>query len=221
MLAAGSSASVTLVAVLGSAGLVPTSEPESAEGLQLSGYTAPHPQSRLDAGPSTIPDAVSGSDGEASPDESSEVPPDQSGSADGATANPPPPADSGTGRRVVFAIADQRVWLVEADGTVARTYLVSGSLTDNLEPGSYEVYSTSPTAVGIDDSGTMRYMVRFAHGEQAAIGFHDIPVKDGEPVQSRAELGEPRSHGCIRQARPDARALWRFAPVGTRVVVVD
>jgi lipoprotein-anchoring transpeptidase ErfK/SrfK len=29
------------------------------------------------------------------------------------------------------------------------------------------------------------------------------------------------SHGCIRQARPDARALWRFAPVGTQVVVTD
>lgn len=129
------------------------------------------------------------------------------------------PVDSGKGRRVVFDMRTQRVWLVDGYERVRRTYLVSGSLTDNLGPGTYEVYSASRHAVGVDDSGTMEYMVRFAHGERAPIGFHDIPVKDGEPVQSRDELGAPRSHGCIRQWRPDARALWRFAKVGTTVVV--
>jgi lipoprotein-anchoring transpeptidase ErfK/SrfK len=61
--------------------------------------------------------------------------------------------------------------------------------------------------------------VRFAHGENAAIGFHDIPVDEGEPVQGLDDLGTPLSHGCVRQARPDAKALWRFAPVGSTVVV--
>ena len=133
----------------------------------------------------------------------------------------PVPADSGEGRRVVFDMGDQRVWLVRADGSVKRSYLVSGSVYDNLDAGVYEVYSRSAHATGIDDSGTMRHMVRFAHGDRAAIGFHDIPVDDGELVQTRERLGTPLSHGCIRQARPDARALWRFAPVGTTVVVTD
>lgn len=129
------------------------------------------------------------------------------------------PARSGKGRRVVFDMSEQRVWLVAAGDRVRRSYLVSGSVTDNLGPGTYEVYSKSRHAIGIDDSGTMQYMVRFTHGDRAAIGFHDIPVDDGRLVQTRAELGTPQSHGCIRQARPDARALWRFAPVGTTVVV--
>jgi len=103
---------------------------------------------------------------------------------------------------------------------VERTYLVSGSLTDNLHPGTYSVYSKSEDAVGIDDSGTMKYMVRFAHGPNAAIGFHDIPVLDGAKVQTVDQLGTPQSHGCIRQLRADAKALWDFAPVGTTVVVV-
>lgn len=130
-----------------------------------------------------------------------------------------PPA-SGSGRRVVFDSSAQRVWLVGSAGRVRRTYPVSGSLTDNLQPGSYEVWSRSRRAWGIDDSGSMTHFVRFAHGERAAIGFHDIPVKDGVPVQTRAELGTPQSHGCIRQWRSDARALWDFAPLGTQVVVV-
>lgn len=130
------------------------------------------------------------------------------------------PADSGSGRRVVFDISEQRVWLVDRDGAVERTYPVSGSVYDNLQAGTYSVYSRSLHAIGVDDSGTMMFMVRFAHGPEAAIGFHDIPVLDGKRVQTRDQLGTPLSHGCIRQARPDARALWRFAPLGTRVVVV-
>jgi lipoprotein-anchoring transpeptidase ErfK/SrfK len=141
-------------------------------------------------------------------------------SAEADTADPEAlPARSGSGKRVVFDIGDQRVWLVDERGHVRRTYPVSGSLTDNLRPGTYEVYSTSRHALGIDDSGTMEYMVRFAYGKRAAIGFHDIPLRDGKPVQTRAELGTPQSHGCIRQWRPDARALWYFAIVGTKVVV--
>lgn len=53
------------------------------------------------------------------------------------------PAGSGSGRRVVFSEAEQRVWLVTAAGAVRRTHLVIGSLTDNLRPGTYEVWSRS------------------------------------------------------------------------------
>lgn len=129
------------------------------------------------------------------------------------------PAQSGEGRRVVFSQSRQRVWLVSEE-RVERTYLVSGSVYDNLQPGTYSVWSRSEQAYGIDDSGTMRWFVRFAHGPRAAIGFHDIPISDGEPVQTRAQLGTPLSHGCVRQHADDALALWEFAPLGTPVVVV-
>jgi hypothetical protein len=132
---------------------------------------------------------------------------------------PPLPRRSGEGRRVVFDMSDQRVWLVRENGKVARSYLVSGSIYDNLDPGTYEVYSRSEQAWAFDGSGSMRWMVRFTQGENAAIGFHDIPVDDGERAQTRDELGTPQSHGCIRQWPDDAKALWRFAPLGTTVVV--
>jgi len=203
MWAAGVSAVVTLVAVLGATGVIPTSTgPEPAAAVatqrpQLLRHIAPAvtlhsrvsralPRHGLDRGPSE-------------------------------TALP---SRSGEGRRIVFDMGAQRVWLVRDGNRVARTYLVSGSLTDNLGPGTYEVYSKSVDAIGIDDSGTMKYMVRFAHGDRAAIGFHDIPIADGKRVQTFEELGTPQSHGCIRQKRVDAKALWRFAPIGTEVVVL-
>ena len=94
---------------------------------------------------------------------------------------------------MVFSEGRQRVWLVSADGQVERTYLVSGSVSDNLDPGTYEVYSRSEQAWGIDDSGTMKYFVRFTHGDNAAIGFHDIPVDDGQPGADRRRSSARRS----------------------------
>jgi hypothetical protein len=130
------------------------------------------------------------------------------------------PPDSGTGRRVVYSEEQQRVWLVGENDRVRHTHLVSGSVYDNLDPGTYQVYSRSMNAVGIDDSGTMKYFVRFTQGDTgAAIGFHDIPVKDGARVQGVDELGTPTSHGCIRQRRADAKVMWQFADLGTTVVV--
>lgn len=130
------------------------------------------------------------------------------------------PPQSGEGRRVVYSINGQRVWLVESDERVSRTYLVSGRL-DRPGPGSYEVYSKSPTATSYTYTEQMQYMIRFAQGERAAIGFHDIPVlDDGTPVQTEAQLGQPLSAGCVRQAEQDAAFLWDWAELGTTVVVV-
>lgn len=207
--AAGGSCAVTLVAVLGGLGVIPTetSAPRMvAHTAVLTGATIKVPST---VRPSTPREGVPRFGAE------------DTDRASLAARSLEVPADSGSGRRVVFDMTAQRVWLVGGSGAVRRTYLVSGSLDDNLDAGTYEVYSRSVRAWGIDDSGTMKYMVRFAHGRRAAIGFHDIPVKDGEKVQSRADLGTAQSHGCIRQWRPDAKALWDFAPVGTPVVVVD
>ena len=112
------------------------------------------------------------------------------------------------------------MWLIDRDGDVRRSYLVSGSMSDNLDPGTYQVYSRSLNAIGIDDSGTMKYFVRFTQGDTgAAIGFHDIPVDEGGRVQTVDELGTPASHGCIRQRTADAKAMWEFAQLGATVVV--
>lgn len=203
-----SSLAVTAVAVLGGTGVIsPAASNPSAHGTLASAPDAGAPDDAA-TGPGA---SVKVSTGSGSPD-TTEV--RESPSADTAL-----PRGTGSGKRVVFSESRQRVWLVEDGKHVLRTYLVSGSMYDNLDPGTYSVYSRSEQAYGVDDSGTMKYFVRFTTGESAAIGFHDIPVDDGEPVQSVAQLGTPLSHGCIRQKRSDAIALWNFAPLGTTVVV--
>jgi L,D-transpeptidase-like protein len=130
------------------------------------------------------------------------------------------PSGSGSGRRIVFSESAQRVWLVGGADTVQRTYLVSGSKFDNLEPGTYSVESRTRNATAFDGSGTMEFFVRFATGFTAPIGFHTVPVDNsGQPEQTKSQLGTPQSAGCVRQWRDDAIVLWNFAPIGTTVVV--
>jgi lipoprotein-anchoring transpeptidase ErfK/SrfK len=141
------------------------------------------------------------------------------------TTIPPPtdelPADSGEGRRAVYSKSRQRTWTVEADGTVSRTYLVSGRLTWNQPtPGTYHVFSRSSFTCNIKKpSICWRMMVRFTVGPDGDnIGFHEIPNQNGRPIQSESQLGQPLSGGCVRQATVDAEHMWAWAPVGTKVV---
>lgn len=127
------------------------------------------------------------------------------------------PSGSGAGKRIVYCVTCQRVWLIEANEAVSRTHRVSGR-AGVPRKGTYSVFSKSERASS--GSVTMRYMVRFARGRTLAIGFHSIPRnRQGRPIQSESELGSYRSHGCVRQSDGDALALWNFAPVGTKVVV--
>jgi lipoprotein-anchoring transpeptidase ErfK/SrfK len=220
------SVTVTAVAALAGAGVLATSQSSAGALGKPASYTA------TTQGPATVPEPStpsSSAPAKAKSDAGRADPraADRSGNStvtDGtaATAATAVPSDSGTGRRVVFSQHLQRVWLVGAQADdVQRSYLVSGSVTHNLVPGTYSVYSKSRWAVGVDDSGVMQYFVRFTQGPTgAAIGFHTIPTKNDVPLQTQAQLGTPESHGCIRQSTPDAIALWDFAPIGTKVVVV-
>lgn len=210
IVAVSASVLVTLTALLGGVGILPTDSPRATA---VAASIAPF-DTRDDPGevPGDAPDALA--DAEVTPPKTvadPEVIPSDPSVA---------PAESGEGRRVVFSQDQQRVWLVGDDNDVQRSYQVSGSIYDNLDPGTYAVYSRSEHAWGIEDSGTMDWFVRFARGDNAAIGFHDIPVDNGRPIQSEAQLGTPLSHGCIRQRTADAKALWDFAPIGTPVVVI-
>lgn len=210
----GASLAVTAIAVAGGFGLLPDGADRSAAASSVAGPTRDNIGAEAPADGAAADRTMDGAaaTGLADADGRSKIA--------ASTESTGLPDRSGEGRRVVFSEGRQRVWLVDEDNDIERTYLVSGSIYDNLEPGTYAVYSRSRNAIGIDDSGTMEYFVRFTQGDEgAAIGFHTIPVDDGAPVQTLSQLGTPLSHGCIRQKRSNAVALWEFAPIGTTVVV--
>ena len=137
---------------------------------------------------------------------------------------PPLPPDSGqgTGKRVVYQRAGQRVWAIDDNEHVVRSYLVTGSRYNNEMPGKHKVYSKSEWTTAWNGEADLHYMVRWLDTERGAIGFHEIPVhrSDGSVYQTEDELGQRMSGGCQRQASLDAQFMWAFADIGTPVYVL-
>lgn len=135
----------------------------------------------------------------------------------GAPAVPP---NSGTGRRVVYSVGAQRVWLVNEGESLHGTWLVSGRAGEP-NPGNYSVFSRSRHARAQAPGIRMEFMVRFARTPGLPIGFHSIPVnRRGRQIQTVEELGTYQSLGCVRQRYEDAVVMWEFAQIGTPVIVV-
>ena len=132
------------------------------------------------------------------------------------------PANSGSGRRLVFERAGQRVWAVSKNDEVIRSWLVSGSKYNNETVGTHQVYSRSEITTAWNGKAFLKKMVRWLKTEIGAIGFHQIPLRrsDNTVYQTEAELGTRLSGGCQRQAKLDADFLWSFAKIGTPVVVL-
>ena len=124
------------------------------------------------------------------------------------------PAASSTGARVVYSLDSDRVWLVSTGDVVTRTFKVTPGNVDPA-PGVYAVTSRSNAITGTDGV-PVEHVVRFASGaDGVAIGF-SAPVQDPAPVATSDTV----LTGGIRESREDGNAMWTFAMIGAKVVVV-
>ncbi|KUO21096.1 L,D-transpeptidase [Streptomyces dysideae] len=122
------------------------------------------------------------------------------------------PAGSGAGARVVYSVAADRVWLIGKGEQVRRSFRVTPGSVDPA-PGSYAVTSRSKAVTGTDGT-PIEHVVRFTSVDGVTIGFSaaragSTPVSD-PGVKT----------GGIRESRADGKAMWDFATIGRKVVVV-
>jgi hypothetical protein len=122
------------------------------------------------------------------------------------------PAESGTGERVVYSVDDDRVWLVAANNKTQRTFKVTPSTVDPL-PATYHVTSRSNAITGSDGT-PIEHVVRFAANDGVAIGFSAAVSGSTAKPDSAAKTGG------IRESREDGDAMWTFATIGVKVVVI-
>ena len=131
---------------------------------------------------------------------------------------PPAPLSSGNGRRIVYCNSCQRVWLMDDDTYPFASYAVSGR-RGAPHPGTYHVFRKANP--GWSHQLRLPYFVGFAYGAHTDMGFHGIPLRpNGSQIERDEQLGQPLSHGCVRESQWTARLLWDWAPMGTTVVVL-
>lgn len=122
------------------------------------------------------------------------------------------PAGSGTGVRVVYALGDKRVWLVGADGKATHTFQV-GPSPASPGPGTYSVTSRNKGGVG-SDGVQVEHVVVF-HSEGGVV-FGFSAAVDGSMPDPNAR----KRTGAVRESRADSAAMWDFAQVDTKVIVI-
>ncbi|OPC81403.1 hypothetical protein B4N89_11000 [Embleya scabrispora] len=145
---------------------------------------------------------------------------------------PAVPANSGTGKRVVYSLKDSHVWLVDEAERMLREYPVAAAPI-KPQPGTFQVTLKKEEAQTGSDGLRITYSVRFGAVQGVPLGFAatDTPLEqiDGgaKPGPSPTGTARPRTSAPpakqsagIRSKPDDGVALWNFAPVGTPVIVV-
>ncbi|MEU9730674.1 hypothetical protein [Streptomyces sp. NPDC048002] len=123
------------------------------------------------------------------------------------------PDGSGTGRRIVYSLAERRVWLVDASDATRRTFVVWPGTVDP-DAGRYTVGTRTEATTG-SDGVEIEHVVYFAAKSGVNIAFSN--AVDGSSPPPPAENA---TTGGVRMRAGDGSALWKFATAGTPVTVV-
>ncbi|MEW1832406.1 hypothetical protein OG194_26640 [Streptomyces sp. NBC_01288] len=122
------------------------------------------------------------------------------------------PASSGTGRRIVYAVGQKRVWLVDASDKAGRTFAVWPG-TVSPDPGKYTVSVRKDATTG-SDGVQIENIVYFATKSGLNIAFSNAVDGSSPPPAAGKETGG------VRMGKADGAALWAFGTTSTKVIVV-
>ena len=123
-----------------------------------------------------------------------------------AKAKPPKPRAGGPDRRIEV-YREKGVALLIAHGKTKRAIHVSAGAAGTSTPaGSFEVFRKELRSWSVPFQVWLPYASYFNDG----IAFHEYP--DVPPY--------PASHGCVRVPSPEAQIVYRYAKLGTAVVVI-
>ncbi|MCO4698833.1 hypothetical protein LRR80_04922 [Streptomyces sp. RO-S4] len=123
------------------------------------------------------------------------------------------PADSGTGRRIVYSLGQKRVWLVDASDAARRSFPVwPGTVAP--DPGTYSIGTRNEATTG-SDGVPVEHIMYFAQKSGVFVAFSNaVDGSSPPPADPGAKTGG------IRVAKQDGKALWTFGAPGTTVRVV-
>ncbi|MER5989440.1 hypothetical protein [Streptomyces viridosporus] len=124
------------------------------------------------------------------------------------------PDGSGTGRRIVYSLGQQRVWLVDASDAARRSFTVWPG-TVPPDPGSYTIGTRTEATTG-SDGVEIEHILYFTAKSGVSVAFSNaVDGSSPPPPASGARTGG------IRVAKADGEALWAFGTAGTTVRVVE
>lgn len=126
------------------------------------------------------------------------------------------------GKRVEVDVSRQRVYAYEADNRVFE-FVVSTGKWYPTPKGTFSIKTkvrAQKMSGGSKANNTYYYLPNVPY--VMFFGNQQIPWTRGFALHGtywHNNFGQPMSHGCVNLKIPDAEALFRWAPVGTKVVI--
>lgn len=138
---------------------------------------------------------------------------------------PPPPPPKPAGHRIVVSLAQQHLWAYDGDTLFLETDITSGRPELPTPPGLYAIFAKhtpyqfiSPWPYGSPywyASAWVSYAMEFIEG---GYFLHDAPWRDWFGPGSNYGDG---THGCVNVPIDPMTALYQWAQIGDKVVVVS
>ena len=119
-------------------------------------------------------------------------------------------------KAIVVSISQQMLWAYKGDRVVRNTYVSTGRAGFDTPVGSFAVLTKLPSQTmegviggeyyNVPDVPSVLYFTNSGHALHGTYWHNNF--------------GTPMSHGCVNLPLDVAAWLYRWAPVGTRVLII-
>ena len=135
------------------------------------------------------------------------------------TLTPVPTDAPFTGKTILVDISDQRVYAYNG-GKLVFNFTASTGRKNLTRPGRYKILDKYPRAYSDPWGFWMPYWMGIYYaGYNLENGFHSLPVLSNGTKIWGNKMGTPVTYGCVVLMPNDMKKLYRWAGIGTAVVI--
>lgn len=119
-------------------------------------------------------------------------------------------------KRIEVDLSDQRITYYLGDIFIRTTEVSTGKSRTPTPVGEFAIINKSPRAWSRIAKLWMPYWMGFAGGKY---GLHELPEWPGGRKEGANHLGIPVSGGCVRLGIGEAKKIYDWTPVGTKLII--
>lgn len=119
-------------------------------------------------------------------------------------------------KKIEVSLAKQRLKYYVNDVVLHEAVISSGKWNWPTPVGEFKIINKDPRAWSKLAGLWMPYWMGFAGGK---FGIHDLPEWPNGKKEGLNHLGRPVSHGCVRLSSVEAKALYAWTPIGTKLII--
>ncbi len=129
-----------------------------------------------------------------------------------------------TDKYIEVDISQQKMYLFK-DGRLIKTFRVSTGLDYPTPTGEFTILNKTGLGFSNIYKSWLPYWMGFKYSEElnAYFGIHETPYKliNGQEYRKPNFIGQPNTGGCVALGVGDAKYVYQFADIGTRVVIYN